>query len=442
MFTSIIGLLLLLKQAQPFQHFDDDNSGIIFEPFQNINILQETLEITYSIDISAIENLKSSIYSMGKNCPDSTHLTDRISALIPNAKTPWYRESTKKSPTNHPESFHHLDRLKSALDYYNKNSDSQEKCKFLHTILTYMRDIDTQFNRLSHADMTTLGEVISIDRLKNDIIAYTKNKENVTLLFDFSYKFLTEFISNSKFSIYRNKNIQLTFEIPIYKHLTLYSIYPKPIIQNLNAFQLKISSQYATKNENEYILFTGEQLENMCFDQNENKFCIKPIQRNECDNAFINTKNKSDTQGYCFESLPRENSAIQINKNVYFSIIFPTTVTTNCGNGEYPITIYHSTKFTNLNNCSLDSDFFTYDHSIDSFSYKIKFSKNANKEYTNWVNKFVNKNLQTQWIITIIFMILYSFSFSSIIFFINYKKEKMKLQNEVTFHVNCEDTIV
>lgn len=333
--------------------------------------------------------------------------------------------------------------MKKALNYYNENSDSEEKCKFLHNILTYLRNIDTQFDRLSHNDLITLGEVISIDRLKNEITLYAKKKENVTLLFDFSYKFLTDFINNSKFSIHRNgKNIHLSFEIPIYKPHTLFSIYPKPIINNLNAFQLKISSQYSTIDGNNYILFTDEQFDNMCFDLNNNKFCTKTFNKNECDSTFINIKNKTDTSGYCFESLPRENSAIQINKNIYFSIIFPTTITTNCENSEFPITLYHSTKFSNLNNCSLESDFFTYDHSLDPFSYKIKFSKNANKEYKTWVNKFVNKNLQIQWFTIILFIIVYSISFSSIVFYINYKKDKMRIRNEITFHVACDDTQV
>lgn len=273
MITGTVLFCLLLKLSHQFQHEDDDNSGIIFEQFQKINIFYETFEITYAIDISIIEKLKSSIHTMPKECPNDTHLTTRISALLPNKNTKWYQNTDKIAKNSEPEMFYQLERLKGATEYYMKNKESQEKCKFLNAILSYLRNIDTHFDRLSHADLTTLGEVISIDRLKNDIQSYIKKNENITLLFDFSYKFLTDFISNSKFAIYKNKDIHISFEIPVYNPYTLYSIYPKPIINNLNAFQLKLSSQYSTMNEDKYTLFTDEQLENLCFESDEKTFC-------------------------------------------------------------------------------------------------------------------------------------------------------------------------
>lgn len=98
-------MLFLLKQTTQFQHIEDDNSGIIFEPYQKINILQDILKITYSIDISVIEELKNSSISMVIDCPNESHLTSRIRASLPSNKTTWYRQFNYKPIKSEPEIF-------------------------------------------------------------------------------------------------------------------------------------------------------------------------------------------------------------------------------------------------------------------------------------------------------------------------------------------------
>lgn len=438
----LIVFYALFTQSYQFQHEDDNNSGIILEPSEIVNLHRSTYNLTYSIDISMINILSTQMNEISNICADHSSIKF-IKSRLPKNNTFWFIENSTYEPQTNviqkePYLFTHL---REKYNSFMNNEYSSNRCQSLHSMYTDLMHIEPNLERLAALNTHHVSEFIALEDIRTDIRHIIESHPNITVPFDFSYQFYSTIFNSIKFSYNLYKHtVYLTFEIPIYDQYQLYSVYSKPIVHDFSTFMLKTTVKYASFGTNESVLFTQEDIELLCNSYNGSKFCEKPVSSDEC-NTFVSTLPKTNVKNYCFDSYPIENSAIQINTNIYFSILFPTIVEVDCGNGKYPIPLYKPTNFRNMTGCSVNTEFFVYQSQFEPFSYEIAFSNKSNAEYMNWIQKFMGKNRAQQWTALVIFFIIYLFSLALIISFIYGRNRNKTLQNN-TFYVSVQDTAV
>lgn len=439
LFVYLTFILAILAPTLQFNLTEEDPSnGIIYLPQGKSNIFEKTKSITYAINLSTLNELEGMIKKLEQDCYKEFTILDifrRKFFEINNMKT---KNNIGNSThdiliTSTIEDIHLLE--KDLKSFYKKNGSGY--CLTLRRKLIHFNNIFTEIDKLTRSDFTSLEKTISVSKLRGDVINLLANldKESYSFPFDFSNDFLIDFLSNTEFLLRFDKTtMYLTFILPIFKKLNISAIFPKPIIINNTSYILRIDPKFLAQNDSSIILYNESEWYNRCFLFKQQQFCLQPKFEDICD-EFINKHDNSDVSLQCLSNIINENTAIQVNTTIYFSIVHPTSIQLICDNGVFPFNITKSSKL-DIGNCSIKTPFYEYDDYFGTIPYKIlKQSYSGLGNYSAY-NYTKMKSTIIQFIIIYLTTIIL---FVTIMYVVTHVYSKRDRKENISFYVSTQD---
>ena len=321
---------------------------------------------------------------------------------------------------------------------------TNDSCKFVKNLTMNIVDLHKDLDKLRRKDLNQIDTILSISRLQTHINEIFGNA-NLTEYFipiDFSVD-STEYIFDfvEFYTSYKDNVLSLTFEIPIYKKANLFVIYPKPIHSNYKSYILNMTQDYVTFEFEKPIIYTENDINELCFEKSSTKFCKQPIQNNSSN--CLNDKEINLTNNKCFIPFVYDNVATQIYSDIYFTIVFPMFVFVNCGTNHFPIYIDRSVRFSNLTDCSLKTEFFEYNNKLNEFPYKIHISRHLITVNSVMIDKkksqIIKILFEYEEYFAIFLITSTIFTFSGLVYFwyLKFKQWAEEKLNERTFYVSA-----
>lgn len=294
-----------------------------------------------------------------------------------------------------------------------------------------------------HFDHSSIENLIPNNLIKSNIenLVNAYKARNIIFPFNHSSSSLPDFYENIRFTlVVKDNKMFITYKIPVFERTTLQIFHPKPILYNATIFLLQTESQFVIFDSEKSIIFNENALDENCFDYNNAKFCYRSNFTNECDSKYVNLNNITEIDPKCFKRLPEENIATQFSKDIFFTIVKPTTIHLTCGNKNTNYLLSSSKVLRSSSDCLLKKSFFDYNQHPTEFYYKIHFSHtDINKiENKNKILRIIHDKHLIQWYPILVFII---FVLTVIIIFILYLRSKnnnRQLNDKIYFHVSTK----
>lgn len=426
-------IFIALAPTLQFKLIEEDPSdGLIFLPQGKINIFEKTKSITYAVNLSVLNELEGMIKKLEHDCYNEIRILEILRKRFSEIKNIKLRNNIGNSThdiliTSSPEDIYSLG--KDLQHFYKKTSLGY--CLTFRQKIVHFSNIFIEIDKLSRSDFTTLGKTINLLRLKKDVGNLLNNldKGKYFFPFDFMDNFLHDFLSNTEFLLrFDETTMYLTFILPIFKQFNISAIFPKPIIINNSSYILKIEPKFLAQNGTSLILYNENEWYNRCYLFERQRFCLKPELEDICD-EFINKHNNSDISLQCLNSVFNENTAIQVDTTIYFSIVRPTLIQLICDNGIFPFNITKSSKLE-IGNCSTKTSFFEYDDCFGTIPFKLLRESNPLKNETKY--DYIKYKS------TILFIIFYLITIILIVTF-TFVHNKRNRKDEISFYVSTQN---
>lgn len=442
----LVFFTLIILSLQFELNEDNSLNGVILKSNGKINILEKEKLIAYAINISILDKLANTTSMVENECPNEIKYLDSFNKKL-NAITKIKSIYNAKQNTNNSIAVNTFNSLNLLREDFNKLefANTSERCKIFRNLIAHLSRVFLEIDKLIKQDFSTLNETLILNKLKGDVrlLLNKYDQENTTYPFAFTGDFKTQFLSNTNFSLRFDDNIMLMiFKIPLFKKFQIFEIFPKPIIKGFSSFLLELESQFVCFDNMGKFLFNNNDIDNLCFVENNEKFCKVPSIKNDCDNEYVSFENITSLNSKCFRKFPNENTVTQLYSTFYFSIIYPIEITVGCGDNILPLYLKKSSKL-DLGNCSIKSPFFEHDSNFKSIAYKIYISKHSNKDYNEWFKNLLTQELKNKYILRsqkfdyliLSYLILLTIIGSCAI----YLTKKNMLREEVSFYVPTQD---
>lgn len=327
---------------------DDVMNGVIFTPLKNIRLKENSIYITYSLDLSIFKLIQENENNYKKSCANHNIQFEKMKEIW-NISWP-ETNRTEKTSIIHKIVSDDISQITNEVRNFSAND-----CNNLYKIETLFFEIEEKLNKIKNLSFDYLFELIGIDKLKTHV-EYEANLlfSNYSTPIQYTNTFISDFISSTKATYEFHENtIYITFEIPYFqnnKYITLYTIHPKPIIHKGEFYIINTNLKYAIIEKNAKYLYTEKLFQINCFNTTDYNFCVdnSPLEVSECENNYISTDknhfNKKHFDTNCFTKLKRQNKITQVNKNLYFSVLEPMQIYITNNKIDYVITLKSSAK--------------------------------------------------------------------------------------------------
>lgn len=133
--------------------------------------------------------------------------------------------------------------LNNNIDAFNIDDDPESECETLFRMAQNFNQMNSDLNKLARLDITSLDDTISLKSIASDIenMIALMDKNLYVLSLDMN-NFESDLFKFAKFNFYQdNYSITLAFSFPIYKNITLFDFYKKPIVKNNKNYLLNTS---------------------------------------------------------------------------------------------------------------------------------------------------------------------------------------------------------
>lgn len=313
--------------------------------------------------------------------------------------------------------------LNDNIEAFNIDDDKESECETLFEMAQNFNNMNSNLNKLSRLDYTSLDEILSFNKIISDVenLVVSLDKDQYTFAFNLSRDSMTDFFRSIKFNFYHdNFMITLAFNIPFYKRVTLYEIYKKPIVKKNDQYILKSDKQFAYFLAGKPLFLNENYFLEFCFSKHGKNLCSIPQGNYPCELGALNFE-ESPTN--CLMKLPRKNVLTKIGNDLYVSPLKPLIFTVDCGYGKYLIQIEKHSKITNDMECLINSTNFLYNPKNKSNSmyelFIVEFP-NENEQFYH----FQKKVTSLEFYLTLIYILLVVFTYLATICVGFYKLNK------------------
>lgn len=349
---------------------DNDLTGIVFEPLNEIHAHSTTEYILYKIDTSELKFSRESISDLEKKCGKDNLRLFHYKLTLADLEQYWKINSRTKIPT---KMFSEI-KINSISKLLNETDNLFNiNCTQLEVVADEIKIINNQLNKLSELDWNTIQQLIPIDYIKTDI-EYQLAKYNDSLI--------TPLISNAIFTTdwqFLNKKyhfikdiIYFEFSLPLYnkKTKTIFNIHPKPLIWENEIYLYNTENKYALLDTKNKTFYNENSFMSNCIKFLNNYYCTRTSNEiSRCDTYYFNP-NTGKFHSECFTKLKQDNMITQIGKKLYFTTIYNMDITINQFGLEYSITITEPSKIMDKINYNIRTNFFNFSPKNES-TYEI-----------------------------------------------------------------------
>lgn len=338
---------------------DSELNGIVYLPFKGIYNQIHTEYLTYKFNASLMSYITENRNVLEQTCPDNIMNLQLYDTTMQNMGTIWNSSETIFDTNNtikiNPTIFVSLE---SKIRSFSKTN-----CGLIELINADLININTQLNKLADSKLTSLHELISLERFQSDVMTLVyKNDKKYKV--PFTQKLFTSEIG--KYISYKyyfdSKMVYIQFEIPFFDITAykLYQIYTKPIIWENSAYIFNTSIKYATIDSPWLTIFTESEYQRLCEPSIQSIYCKTP--KTQSDHCFADIANRR-TNNFkldCFNKLKAQNMITQIGKQIYFTIFSPIELRITDHSLFYTTSISHTSKIIEKINYNITTSFFSF----------------------------------------------------------------------------------
>lgn len=442
MLNRVIILFFLIANSFAYEIRDDKSSiGILFKPYDTINVHLFNKYLTFSIDISLISDLQTDHFNIIKSCRSDKALIKIFLARISMIKAieKATEDNTLPNDILLPTSFSLIDALHENIEISVSNDKNMNKCKHLRKLISQITKIHFELSKIIHSDHSSIDSVIPNSLVKSSVenLLESYHTKDISLPFDLSNALLPDFYDIVRFTLaIKSNKLLIVLEIPVFEKMHLQIFYPKPILIDSIPFLLQTKSQFVIFDSSKPILFSDNFLDDNCFEYNASKFCYKPNSTNECDLKYVNLNNVTEFDPECFKRLPKENIITQFSKDIYLTIVNPITVFLNCGMKGVQYCLSKSSMLKNLFDCSFQTPFFVNEQHPTHFLYKMHYSHET--KIKNSISKISFISYFNIWHLILLFIIIISFVLIIFSLYVKNKQNDRSLDDKIYFYVSTK----
>lgn len=419
---------------------DDMKRAMIEHEIEHVNVLKIRRSITYGMDLTIWQEVNEHFDYINKTCQADVLTMRLLKKKLSEMKKleNGFRTGEEVTEILGYKSFTYVNLIEKELNSF-LNKSNINRCKIAKTMTQLIVTLTADLDRLTRNDYSTLNLMVSLNDIREDAMEILKMDfdPKLKIPFDFTVNFYKDFVENSIIEIDYNKDvIYMTFKIPVYDEFNAFSLYPKPLKINGSWYMLNDTSEYLLRDHNKTIIYTYQDMDELCFEYKREKYCEIPRDHRKCDDEYIKNIDATKISKGCFSSFPELNAAIQVYNDMYFNVLQPLTLDANCGDGNYVTYLNYSAKIENLTNCHLKTYFFEYDHKYNELPYKIYMARQIFEGEQIIDEQFYGSNHLVIGLMTIIITIVI------IMCKVINEIKKQQYFQEVTFYVNARDTDV
>lgn len=407
-FSTVICLLLAIVGNSSQIHFKPDSNmrGIVFEPIKMVFIQTSTKYLTYKFNVSAVNFLDNNIVELETRCPNKILTLDLYNSAVEKMNSIWNKPSNSQTKNTKPIQLFPSKIYNLAVEL-NSFSFTKDDCDSLEDISTRTLIIRSNLDQMAKSNLSILDFFISSGRIQSDAkMLIQENMRHFITPFH-SKMFNLEFWKYIELRfLYSNETVFIEFEIPFFhpNPVNLFSVKPKPIIWEDDAYIFNASIEYAIIDGEKPILFSSNQYYKNCLVSLNSTYCkTYDFEESPC-SKFIFSTLKQNFNENCFKQLENKNMITQVGKHLYFTIFTPLQMWVSHDIVSYPICIEQSVKITEKINYNISTPFFKFDTSKPG-KYEIFFENSEQDGYLCY--EFSFEETKTFW--TILFCALLMF---------------------------------
>lgn len=287
----IATLAIAISRAVQYEIYEDSHrNSLVFVQGSKINLQITNKYLFYTFDVSSAQYIISWNKRVEEMCTKNETLPFKFDSeqhVFRNQYLPEPNITAKDVIRIHMNSKYNS-MLSEYIEDFNSADKDQTECEILYKMSKTFNTLNMNLNALIRSDVSNLNDTVK----KSNIIMETDllMRENNEVLLPFSINnFNSEFFEYVKFNFFHdNYRITLSFEIPIYKRISLYSVYKKPImIQNV-PYLLKSNQESAVFFDDKPLFFENNSFFRYCFLKNSEYFCAKPQIEWVCETRALN----------------------------------------------------------------------------------------------------------------------------------------------------------
>lgn len=414
---------------------DSTENGLIFIPFNTINLKENDKIFHYHFNVTALEKILTQQRMLDSYCSLNSSLVTPLEIEIEyNIKWNNYKPIDKNKTFNSISIEMELFYDKILNNYLEKLEFKQgNRCENMNRLTHYLNIMNNELNQLSNLNTTSIDEIISLNDVASEIEDFVKNS-NVYML-PFSLNSLAEnFFKHTKFNFYyENYMVILEFAIPIYRRANLFKIFVKPIIKRNVPYLIHTDIKYAVFYLNRPIFYTNDSFSSYCFHKMNELYCKRPKDEEQyaCEKQMFSL----NVRKRCLTRITRSNIITKINDTFYCSVFDPMILRINCNENEYLIRISNHSRILNENNCFINTSFFEFDPKKSVENYKMIISNTTNM----YESMFFEMKTIGFWDFYFTLCYLFALALTYIItVFVGIYKWNKKLKNEENASSNSE----
>lgn len=384
-------LLLMTVPARQFTMENlETNDGIIYSSFTDAYVETSMKTLSYKISLNQTKYLKKHENTITNKCANNAKIAKEFNKQLykkhPIELQKYESRITQRSNEIILSENKNLEAYISKLEVSN---NSTENCKILSNIINELKQINVKIDRITSKNNYVILDFISLDTLRIDLKSLFRylNTENQITAFNINKPFRSTFFDKSDFFYETDEEtIYLGFHIPLFTKTHLVRINPRPMILKNTLCIYDKNDFYTTTNVSNLMTFSNKSYSENCnWDKIERKlFCRNPTKTNNCDEKYI-LHQSAVFDEQCFRYLPKRNIVTRKHYDVYFTLFTPLHISISCDTNTFELQLNKSTKITDLIDCSIKTQFYTYNSSLGT-EYEFTISPedpirfNSNKQ--------------------------------------------------------------
>lgn len=357
---STIALLLMISSLKTAISLEisgeSQDNGLVLSPNGVINVRELNKHLFYTFDTSMLSFISG--WQKNVKCNDFIHKIE----FEPFDEMPWTQIKPEPNTTylevkKVDMKLCYSEILDANLNKFNSADKTSTECETLHKMSRIYQEANEQLNKLAAGDISSINDIINLSTVLVDISEIiTKYGNKFDVPFTFIFEIEKEISKYGKFEFfYQNNMVTLSFQIPIYRTVTLYNAYKKPIIVDKRQYILKDIGEFAITELENTLFFSKRELDRVCIDSNEQKYCEKPKRSTFCEDQIDRIPFE------CLERQPLGNVVTKIDQDLYFAITNPIVINVTCESSKYKLYINSYVRINNNMACKLESGSFLFD---------------------------------------------------------------------------------
>lgn len=230
--------------------------------------------------------------------------------------------------------------------------NSTDKCDEIQNLISHL---EIALKQLKNPNITTISNIIPISNLMFNVEALDKIDNDTHIWpYQFNENFTAQFFNRTKITVNRDMDkIQILFQIPNYRKMSLFTAFPKPFLFNGKPYIYNLGQAHYSTKPNLIIFDNHSYKRNRLYAKNQKTvFCRNFTTIRKCDQAML-LHNNIDIESNCFTKLPLTNFVMQNMFNFYFTIRTPLDVNVTCSNKTEHLYLQKSVNILQIYNCTI-----------------------------------------------------------------------------------------